>query len=338
MALSEDSRSLLQLLLARGKSYSDIAELLGVGESEVRARAQAALTEINGSNPDREANLTDYLLGQADPIERASTARALAENPDARETASELSAQLKLLVPGADLPKLDATAGSLTGGSRRSREKNAASKSKSAKPTDEGGKSGARGFFKGLTMAQRRLLAILVLAAILIAVIVLVISLVSSDDPENTTAEQPAATTAVLRPVEGQQGRGVVNFGFSGTELAAQLQFNDLEPSAEGQSYVVWLFGPGGAFPINQARVTDAGAIAGQVAINQALICFIAGDLFPDMRLSRVNDDEMRETIQQARSGGNNAELPQFVGELVLEGPISMPQEAKDRILPVCNA
>jgi hypothetical protein len=338
MALSEDSRSLLQLLLARGKTYSDIAGLLGVEESEVRSRAHSALSEIHGSNPDRDANLTDYLLGQADPIERASTARTLAENPEARDTASELSAQLKLLVPGADLPKLDATAGSLTGGSRRSREGSAASSPKRKKSAGDTGTSGPRGFFKGLTMAQRRLLAILVLAAILIAVIVLVISLLGSDGAEDTTAEQPAATTAVLKPVEGQQGRGVVNFGFSGTELAAQLQFNELEPSAEGQSYVVWLFGPGGAFPINQARVTDAGAIAGQVAINQALICFIAGDLFPDMRLSRVDDDEMRQTLQAARSGGNNAQLPEFVGELVLEGPISMPQEAKDRILPVCNA
>jgi hypothetical protein len=338
MALSEDSRSLLQLLLARGKSYGDIAGLLGVDESEVRARAHSALAEIYGSDPDREANLTDYLLGQADPIERASTARTLADNPDARETASELSAQLKLLVPGADLPKLDATAGSLAGGSRRRRQSDVKSEPKSRKSSSDTGHSGPRGLLKGLSMTQRRLLAVLVLAAILVAVIILVVSLVGSDGSEDTTAEQPAATTAVLRPVEGQQGRGVVNFGFSGTELAAQLQFNDLEPSAEGQSYVVWLFGPGGAFPINQARVTDAGAIAGQVAINQALICFIAGDLFPDMRLSRVDDAEMRQTLQQARSGGNDAQLPEFVGELVLEGPISMPQEAKDRILPVCNA
>jgi hypothetical protein len=338
MALSEDSRSLLQLLLARGKSYGDIAGLLGVDESEVRRRAHTALTEINGSDPDRDANLTDYLLGQADPLERADTARTLADNPEAHETASDLSAQLSLLVPGANLPKLEATAGSLAAGRRSEREARPAKKQK--KPDSEGGKGrGAGGFFAGLTMAQRRLLAVLVLAAVLVAVVLLVIALVGSDDSGNdTTAEQPAPTTAVLRPVEGQEGRGVVNFGFSGTELAAQLQFNDLEPSAEGQSYVVWLYGPGGSFPINQARVDEAGAIAGQVAINQALICFIAGDLFPDMRLSRVDDDEMRQTIQQARSAGNNAELPEFVGELVLEGPISMPQEAKDEILPVCNA
>jgi hypothetical protein len=338
MALSEDSRSLLQLLLARGKSYSDIAGLLGVDESEVRARAHSALTEINGSDPDRDANLTDYLLGQADPLERASTARTLAVNPDAHDTASDLSAQLRLLVPGADLPKLDATAGSLAGGPRRSRGSRDQAKKRPAK-AGSGQDDDRRGFFAGLTMSQRRLLAILVLGALLVIVVLIVITLTGSDgDGGDTTPEEAAATTAVLRPVEGEQGRGVVNFGFSGAELAAQLQFSELEPSAQGQSYVVWLFGPGGSFPINQARVDDAGAIAGQVPINQALICFIAGDLFPDMRLSRVANNEMRRTLQQARSGGEDAELPEFVGELVLEGPISMPQDAKDEILPVCNA
>jgi hypothetical protein len=342
MALSEDSRSLLQLLLARGKSYSDIADLLGVDESEVRGRAHGALTEINGSDPDRDTNLTDYLLGQADPIDRASTARTLADNPDAYETASDLSAQLKLLVPGATLPKLDATAGSVTGSTRRSRPAGKAAAPRQAKTRSSDGQA-RPGLLAGLNMGQRRLLAVLVLAAILVAVVVLVLLLINpgGDSGTDTTAEQPAPTTAVLRPVEGEQGRGVVNFGFSGTELAAQLQFNELQPSAAGQSYVVWLFGSGGSFPINQSRVTNAGAISGQVPINQALLCFIAGDLFPDMRLSRVDDDEMARTLQRARQGnggGDAGGLPDFTGELVLEGPIVMPQEAKDEILPVCNA
>jgi len=338
MALSEDSRSLLQLLLARDKSYSDIAGLLGVDESEVRARAHSALTEINGSDPDRGANLTDYLLGQADPLDRAATARALAEDPEVRETASDLSAQLRLLVPGADLPALDVTAGSLGSGSRRSREaRNQASKKSTE--SDSARNRSVGGFFSGLTMAQRRLLAILVLAAVLIVVVLAVVALVDSDgNDESGNADEPAPTTAILRPVEGEQGRGVVNFGFSGTELAAQLQFSELEPSAQGQSYVVWLFGPGGSFPINQSSVDDAGAIAGQVPINQALLCFIAGDLFPDMRLSRVDNAEIRRTLRQVRTGGEDAQLPEFVGDLVLEGPISMPQEAKDEILPACNA
>ncbi len=335
MALSEDSRSLLQLLLARGKSYGDIADLLGIGESEVRRRAHSALTEIHGSDPDRHADLTDYLLGQADPIDRAETAKALRESPEARETASDLCDQLRLLVPGAELPKLDATAGSLSSGAaRRSAEGRSKKSSRAGQPKD------SPGFFSSLTMPQRRLLAIVVLAAVLIAAVIAVVLLTGSGDDGDTNAEEPAPTTAVLRPVEGAEGRGVVQFGFSGTDFAADLQFNGLEPSEQGQSYTLWLFGSGGAFPINQARVNNSGAITGQVVINQAILCLIAGDFFTEMRLSRVQNSEMNRTIEEAVGNGSQGDadsLPEFVGDTVLDGAISMPQDAKDEILRICN-
>ena len=71
MPLSEDSRTLLQLLLGRGKSYADISGLLGIDEAEVRERAGTALAEVDSSAPAPDPDLTDYLLGQADPITRA---------------------------------------------------------------------------------------------------------------------------------------------------------------------------------------------------------------------------------------------------------------------------
>lgn len=346
MALSEDSRSLLQLLLARGKSYDEIAALLGVEESEVRRRAHVALTEINGSDPDRDANLTDYLLGQADPIGRAEAARALKDSPEARETAADLRDQLQLLVPDAELPRLDATAGSLGTGSRR-RSRSDADRKRKATPgragpggTASGGNAPGPGFFQGLSVSQRRLLAILVLAAALIVAVVAVVLLTGSDDDSPNTAEEPAPTTAVLRPVKGGEGRGVVRFGFSGTDFAADLQINGLRPSGQGQSYALWLYGSGGAFPINQANVNDSGAITGQVVINQAILCLIAGDFFTEMRLASVDNGEMRRTVNEAvqSGGGGNADsLPEFVGKTVLEGPISMPQEAKDELLRICN-
>jgi len=334
MALSEDSRSLLQLLLARGKSYDDIAALLGVQTGEVRRRAQDALAQINDGDPDRRANLTDYLLGQADPIERAETARAIADDPEVAETAQEISDQLRMLVPGADLPKLSPTARSVAAGSR-------SSGSRSRSTRGDSGKSSKPRFPGSLTVQQRRLFAAVVIAALLVALVVILIGALGDDDEAgDTQASEPAPTTAVLRPVDGEDGQGTVEFGFSGTSLAANLQFSGLPPSTEGTSYTLWLFGPGGSFPIQQTRVSNSGAITGQIAINEAIICFIAGDLFPDMRLSRVTDVEMRRTLQQARSGGGGGAeggLPDFVGDLVLEGQISMPQDAKERILRTCN-
>ncbi|KAA0271772.1 MAG: hypothetical protein EDQ89_09685, partial [Acidobacteria bacterium] len=71
MQLQGDQRALLQLLCERGQSYEDIAGLLGGSAEEVRNRARAALREIGGADPDADVALTDFLLGQADPIGRA---------------------------------------------------------------------------------------------------------------------------------------------------------------------------------------------------------------------------------------------------------------------------
>jgi hypothetical protein len=97
---------MLQLLLERGQSYGDLASVLGVDEPEVRSRARAALTELAGTDPDREVGLTDYLLGQADPIGRADAVRHLKEDPADLALATELSQKLVLLAPEAELPRL----------------------------------------------------------------------------------------------------------------------------------------------------------------------------------------------------------------------------------------
>ena len=90
---------MLQLLLERGQSYADLASLLGVDEAGVRARARAALTELAGADPDRNVGLTDYLLGQADPIGRADAVRHLKDDPHDLELATELTQKLRLVAP-----------------------------------------------------------------------------------------------------------------------------------------------------------------------------------------------------------------------------------------------
>ena len=97
---------MLQLLLERGQSYADLASLLGVDEAEVRARARAALAELAGADPDRHAGLTDYLLGQADPIGRADAVRHLKDDPADLDLATEIAQKIRLIAPAAELPRL----------------------------------------------------------------------------------------------------------------------------------------------------------------------------------------------------------------------------------------
>ena len=103
--LSADQQAMLQLLLERGQRYADLASVLGVDEAEVRSRARQALTELAGADPDRNVGLTDYLLGQADPIGRADAVRHLKDDPEDLSLATELSQKLLLLAPEADLPR-----------------------------------------------------------------------------------------------------------------------------------------------------------------------------------------------------------------------------------------
>src|SRR5215211_8497116 len=97
---------MLQLLLERGQSYDDLASILGVDAAEVRQRARAALTELAGADPDRNVALTDYLLGQADPIDRADAVRHLKDDPRDLELVTELAQKLRLVAPEAELPRL----------------------------------------------------------------------------------------------------------------------------------------------------------------------------------------------------------------------------------------
>lgn len=330
MALSEDSRALLQLLLGKGQSYADISDILGVSEDEVRSRARAALTELGDRDPDTNAPLTDYLLGQADPITRADVARHLADDPEDQELADTLSAKLKLLAPTASLPKQNrpgiapARKSLRSAGKRDGRDKPARkSRSKSQGPE--------------LTIQQRRLIALLLGAALLIVVIILLVTGAFKGSEDGGANPEP--TTATLTAAQGQTGSGTAEFGFSGSNLATNLELDDLEPSAKGESYTTWITGPKGiAYPINQGPAGEDGKIVGQVAINQAIICFIAADAFTDIKVSRVTDTEMKSSLAAAAEANKGqGDFPEYVGETVMTGPIDMPAEAKKQVLPSCS-
>src|SRR4029079_7082199 len=104
--ITQDQRATLQLLLERGQTYADLAGLLGEDEAAVRTRARAALTELGGADPDRHVGLTDYLLGQADPIGRADAVRYRRDDPADLALATEIAQKVQLIAPEAELPRL----------------------------------------------------------------------------------------------------------------------------------------------------------------------------------------------------------------------------------------
>ncbi len=204
---------MLQLLLERGQSYADLASLLGVDEAEVRARARAALTELAGADPDRRVGLTDYLLGQADPIGRADAVRHLKDDPADLELATEVAQKIRLIAPAAELPRLP-------GEERRPRPRRARGTASSRlpvpdrlrrrQPADETAESGAGAETEPparprstMSRRQTQLAVGLGTAVVLVAMIVLGVAgaFSSGDGDGEATTTTNAANSGVLARV-----------------------------------------------------------------------------------------------------------------------------------------
>lgn len=342
MALSDESRALLQLLLARGRDYDQIADLLGVGVEEVRIRAEAAVGTLTGQVGSLESPIVDYLLGQADPIGRAEAVRTLSDRPDQAEAYSEARDQLILLFPEAGIPAPPERprTGSL---SPAARSTSAGPAQKQGPRTEAGpGKPSADASpvsrLGGMDGRSRTILAALIAAVGLAAIVGVVILLGGGGADQEVVEDVPAPTTAFLRAPQGGDGRGEVEFGFAGNSFAANISLSGLEPNRGSEGYALWLNGPAGSFPFDSAKVGDDGTITGQSQISQAIICFIAADLFTEVKVSRVGDAELTRTLRRAVKGDvRQADFPDYVGETALDGPISMPVESREEIIEACG-
>jgi len=194
---------MLQLLLERGQRYDDLASILGVDTSEVRTRARAALTELAGADPDRKVALTDYLLGQADPIDRADAVRHLKDDPDDRAMVTELAQKLRLIAPEAELPRLP-------GEERQARPRRPARDRVPAPlrrlipsrrtPAD----AGERPPRTTLTRRQTQGIVVAGCAAVLIAVAALAIAGVFSDSDSAESSSQTSTSTTSTPSVAGK--------------------------------------------------------------------------------------------------------------------------------------
>jgi hypothetical protein len=110
-ALPADQKSVLQLLLRQGKGYDDLSGLLRLDASEVRSRAYDALDTLSpgaaGLPAQRRQEISDWLLGQQDP-DQAATTRAFVDGSTAgRAWAHGVARELEPLA-GDRLPELPA--------------------------------------------------------------------------------------------------------------------------------------------------------------------------------------------------------------------------------------
>lgn len=100
--LPADQRAVVALVLKEGRSYDEIAELLGMRVEAVRARARAGLAGLAGDNGlpgEVTGPLADYLLGQQPPADADATRGLLAESGPARAWAADVAGSLADVAP-----------------------------------------------------------------------------------------------------------------------------------------------------------------------------------------------------------------------------------------------
>ncbi len=355
MAVTDEQRAMLQLLLEGGQGYEDIGSLLGIAPEEVRSRARSALTEIGGADPDAQVGLSDYLLGQADPIGRADAVRHLQADPEANALAQRLVQNLRLLAPKAQLPEIPEA----RGGRRAAPPPPPPAPAQGAPaappppatpaaPKGPGFTARAAGFFSGLGKLEgkRRTQAIVGGAAALVIVIVIIVVATSggggSSDckPVDTSAAQQAGVPTMKLNAQGAAAQancapsGLITLG-SAPQSSQQpnqaptfvLQANavHLPPTSSSQRYLLWLYkSDTQAVPLGQESVNDSGNLTGAVPIPaQELILFPA---FQNIRLAKVTSAQAQQ-VQQSLSSQARGKRPSllvpFVGDTTLQGNIS---------------
>ena len=357
MPVTDEQRAMLQLLLEGGQGYDDIGSLLGIAPDEVRSRARSALTEIGGADPDAQVGLSDYLLGQADPIGRADAVRHLQSDPEANALAQRLAQNLRLLAPQAQLPEIPEPRGGRRGtppppppaAATPTPAATQAPPSPQSPPAAKGPgiASRAAAFFSGLGSSGKRRTQLIVggAAALIIVIAVLVIATSgggggSSDckpldvsaaqqagvpttklDPVGEFADQDCAPTGqvTLVPVspQNQKTKKPAISGF-----ALQTNAAHLEKSESGDEYVLWLYkSDQQARPIGQETVSDNGNLTGAAPLPTQELVFLQA--LQKIRLSKVTAAGKTQ-IQQALSAqqGNKKAtgVISFVGTPVLEG------------------
>ena len=325
MPLSADQRAMLQLLLERGQGYPELAALLAVEEAEVRDRARQALQALAGADPDRRAPLTDYLLGQSDPIDRADAVRHLRDDPEDHGLARELVAMLRELYPEADLPRLP---GEPRQGrfARRRATSTAASEAPSAEPKRPG---------TGLSQRQTRLVIVLGSAAVLLIAVILGVTgafggddeeapaSAETTDAESTTADETGDELAVidLRPTSGGDARGqvVIGVGTAGQPYA-DLTVEGLEPATGDNAFVLWLMlNRKTGYPVSAVGVPASGQLNDRYAIPSSVAAVAARTKFVDISLTSRRG--LRREILEAAEAVNPV-IP-YTGESVLRGAVS---------------
>lgn len=267
--LAPDQRAALELVLRQGRSYAELADLLGMPEETIRARARGGLVGLapDLAAPNRAGEIADWLLGQQSEAHAARTRELLLSDSAARQWAATVAEALRAAPGGEAVPDVpaatDAEQPSVNGAVPRSAAADggdaAAARDEAWGATTASGAPTARGSAAGLGDepeaprggSSRLGGAIIIGAAVVLVVAVLVFVFTRGGDEPEPAADAPTATATaspaasandiVLRGPAGSKAVGLMrlfqaNDGTVRFALAAQ----GVAPNKGSERYSLW--------------------------------------------------------------------------------------------------
>jgi Anti-sigma-K factor rskA/Sigma-70, region 4 len=231
--LSPEKRAIVELVLQQGKTYPELADMLGMPEPRVRELARDALVElapvsVRGVEEDWRGQLADYVLGQQDGPEATATRGHLRRSEAARSWTRSLLDSLEQLYSNGDLPAIPEP--------DRNARRAAAAAPRSAADEPGGAPLGAG----ALAAIQRRRLLAAAGAIVVILLVVLVWPigvLTGGDDNKSKGSSNANASTPINTK---RQGAAVIAKQKGKTQILVQAQ--KLTPSTQTTAYQVWLY------------------------------------------------------------------------------------------------
>ena len=207
--LAPDQRAVVTLVLQQGRSYDEIAAMLGIPVDAVRARAHAGLAGLvpqNGLPREITGPLADYLLGQQPERDAEATRGLLAESAPARDWASGVAGALADVAPG-PLPEIPGAPAEPTRRRppRRRRRRHRAGRPMrcraGAAPRRRPARPRRRAAHDGAPPPASRLGGLLLIGAVFVVVaVVLFLVLRGGDDDPATEQSATATATATATP------------------------------------------------------------------------------------------------------------------------------------------
>jgi Anti-sigma-K factor rskA/Sigma-70, region 4 len=249
--LSAEQRAIVELVLQQGKSYEELAGMLGTPEARVRELARDALVELapmtaGRVDEDWRGQLADYVLGQQAGPEATATKGHLRRSEPARSWTRSLLDSLEQLYPNGSMPAIPE-------GERGRAPRRA------APPPGTPASAGELAPEAQAAIRRRRLLAAVGAAAaiVLAAVLLWPVGVLTGGDDGG---EEPQAAGAPAGDQQGasaqSRGQAIIARQTGGPQIIVTA--TGLPPSTQRSAYQVWLYNSEQDRKSVGAQVTDA--------------------------------------------------------------------------------